>query len=646
MKFRAILSHVLAVLTVAFLCAASLVAQSDSTPPAQAQSPAQSANPADAAASSASPAAQQADQANERTPAPPTITFRQSVRRVIVDVMVRDKDGKPVRGLIASDFSVTEDKQPQNILSFDAYDLETPSISRGPNAPPLPPNVFVNVPAVPEHGPLYVMLLDLVNTEMEDQMTARQQVLKFIRSKPAGTRFAIFVTTDKLRLIQGFTDDKDLLYAALDPYHPKPHVPKVFLLGANYGRGDPYTALDMLTHIGQYLDGIPGRKNLIWVAGRFDVALFPYEEDPVDLQDKIRAEINELAQAQVAVFPVDARGVIVNPEGALTGARPNGGASNMSDPGASNAPDPSSLSNPTGGPISQGMQVAGHGAGSVNRAYATEDAVASATGGRALYSTNDLTDALNQVTEDGGNYYTLTYSPPAHDDNGKCHNIAVKLDKPGYQISYRRSYCRVPVVSTATEEAEQESEHTVPLVSPLQAGDLLQGNMRPGAPMLHDLVFSAHVRTSGGATLATAGQMAQLSEQAAVFRKQRRNKPVKPLAPVKIQTYAIDYRVLDPQLKAQASSGRNATLEFAVAAFDADGRVLNGVVNDAMPETLTPGTGNKDGLYRVRQTLVVPVSAVSIRVGVRDRLSDRMGTIEVPLPLKPEPVAQAATPKR
>jgi len=52
-------------------------------------------------------------------------------------------------------------------------------------------------------------------------MTARQQVLKFIKSKPAGTRFAVFITTDKLYLVQGFTEDKDLLYAALDPNRPK-----------------------------------------------------------------------------------------------------------------------------------------------------------------------------------------------------------------------------------------------------------------------------------------------------------------------------------------------------------------------------------------------------------------------------------------
>ena len=84
-------------------------------------------------------------------------------------------------------------------------------------------------------------------------------------------------------------------------------------------------------------------------------------------------------------------------------------------------------------------------------------------------------------------------------------------------------------------------------------------------------------------------------------------------------------------------------LEFAVAAFDRDGRLLNGVVNDAMPES-TQGGENKAGLYRVHQSLVVPVTAVSIRVGVRDRASDRMGTLEVPFPLKTEPVAQALTP--
>jgi VWFA-related protein len=630
----------LAVTFVAYLSASMVpaAAQSDvSTNPSQLaqpvptqQSPANTAAPQDATSAPAKP--DRALQMEADQVPTPTMTIRETVRRVIVDVMVRDSSGKPVHGLTADDFSIVEDNQTERVLSFDAYDFDKQSISRGPNAPPLPPNVFVNIPTAPERGPLYVMLYDLVNTEMEDQMTARAQILKFIASKPAGTRFAIFVTTDKLYLVQGFTDDKEALYAALDPKHPKHHVPRLFLMGRNSGYGDPYTAMDMLTHIGQYLDGFPGRKNLIWVAGRFDVALFPQEGNPVDLQQDIRAEINALAQAQVAVFPVDLRGVVVNPEGALTGARPNGGANNLSAPTQGGTQSSTS-------PIAQGMRAAGQGS-SLNTQYATEESVAEETGGRAFYSTNDVTDALEQATEDGANYYTLTYSPPSHDDNGKCHNIGVKLAgeklaKMGYQLSYRRSYCRVPLVSKATEESGDTGAAT--LAIPTQAGDILQANIRPGAPMVHDLIFSAHLRTEGSVTLATPVQMEQLQEQAAFFRTQHRNRPLRPLPPMRIQTYGVDYRVLDPQLAALAArNGKSPTLEFAVAAFDDDGKVMDGIVNDATPESATNASGNKTGLYRVHQSLVVPVGAKSIRVGVRDRATDRLGTLEVQLPLAAE----------
>jgi hypothetical protein len=235
-----------------FAISGSAQSASSSTPPQ---------SPSTQSSGSAAPEPQTLDQSTADVQSAPQLTIRQTVRRVVVDVMVRDAHGKPVHGLTANDFSIIEDKEQQRILSFDAYDFDKPSISRGPNAPPLPPNMFVNVPQAPEHGPLYVILYDLVNTATEDQMTARGQILKFIRSKPDGTRFALFTTTDKLRMVQGFTEDKELLYSALDPKNPHPRVPKVFLLGVNYGRGDPYTALDMLTHLGQYLDGIPGARS-------------------------------------------------------------------------------------------------------------------------------------------------------------------------------------------------------------------------------------------------------------------------------------------------------------------------------------------------------------------------------------------------
>jgi VWFA-related protein len=569
----------------------------------------------------------------------PAITIRQTVTRVIVDVMVRDAIGKPVHGLTAKDFALFEDKQPQPILSFDVFNFDTPSPYRAPNSPPLPANVFVNLPSAPEHGPLYVILYDMLNMEMDDQAIARQQVLKFIRSKPEGTRFAVFVLSDELRLIQGFTDNKDELYAAMDPKHPKAHIPRIFLYARNYGHNDPYTIVDVLTHIGQYLDGIPGRKNLIWLAGSFPLAIGAEEANSSYWQADVKTQVNALAQAQIAVFPLNVRGVVVNPEGALTGGMPHGGVGGEAI-GVKPGTPPSN--SPGGGPVMSAMEAAGHGS-SVSRDYASQETIAAATGGRAIYSDNDLSSMLADATEDGGNYYRLTYSPPSPGFDGKCHNIGVKLAQSGYQLSFRRYYCRAAEVST-DESGSDEKSKTQLVATPLQAGDVLQANMKQGAPMVHDLIFSAHPRAQGSPALATPRQMEQLEDEPAYFRTPRKNKPLRPIAPVKIQTYVIDYRVLDPQFRRQvASSGKPATLEFAVAAFDIDGKVLNGMVNDGILEAPTQDGANKKGLYLIRQSLDVPVSAVAMRVGVRDKMSERIGTLEVKLPLAPEPASPAAT---
>jgi VWFA-related protein len=162
--------------------------------------------------------------------------FHSNVRRVILDVVVTDSNDQPIRGLSRDDFLIKEDGKPQRALSFDAHDFsEVPRPL--PALPSLPSNTWVNVPAVPEKGPLYVLLYDMVNMDVDDQATARKQLLKFISDKPPGARFAIYVFSDGLRLVQGFTADQNQLFAVMDPNSPRPHVPKIFLYGDNYGRG-------------------------------------------------------------------------------------------------------------------------------------------------------------------------------------------------------------------------------------------------------------------------------------------------------------------------------------------------------------------------------------------------------------------------
>src|SRR5882724_6636098 len=118
-----------------------------------------------------------ADDQSATTPEPGNLTIKKNVRQVILDVVVTDEHGKAIRGLPKDDFQVSEDGVAQKMLSFEGHSLD--AAADMPKLPRLPANTFINLPPAPERGPLYVLLLDLVNTATEDQITARQQLLKF-----------------------------------------------------------------------------------------------------------------------------------------------------------------------------------------------------------------------------------------------------------------------------------------------------------------------------------------------------------------------------------------------------------------------------------------------------------------------------------
>jgi VWFA-related protein len=479
--------------------------------------------------------------------------------------------------------------------------------------------------------------------------------MKFIKSMPDGTRFAIFVRSDGLYLVQGFTADKALLYATLDPQNPKPHVPKVFMMGKNLGYNDPASMINVLTQVNEFLEGVPGHKNLIWLAGTFPLALVPRKEDPREYEDEIISEINVLTRAQVAVYPINVGGVPVNPPGQLTGSRMHGGNNNQTVPAGGaitgpGGPGINSLMPGAGQNLdTTGMIASIRAQGSGDSAltdYDVQRALADATGGHAFYSTNDVTAALDDATDIGGNYYSLSYSPTNPKDDGGRRTIAVRVVQPGYKLSYRRFYFTTalrPAGQPATTEANAKGS------SPAPTEDALQPNMKHGAPMVHDLLFSAHIRADGIPASATPEQMAQLATQPAYVSTHHKDKP---LAPIDLQKYLIDYRVTDLALKSmpgQNTSAQNAkapAFEFAAAAFDADSVMLNGVVSDATVDSATTPEASKTGVFRVRQQLEVPVKATWIRIGVRDKLTNRMGTLEVQLPLAPEAPQPSVTSAR
>jgi len=590
--------------------------------------------------------AQQGAQSAPATSESSDLVIKSVVNRVVLDVVVTDSYGRPIHGLTQKDFTVEEDGHAQQILSFDVHDLETGSDSA--KLPPLPANTFVNIPQAPERGPLYVLLLDLVNTEMDDEPYARAQLQKFIKDKPAGTRFAIFVLSDGLHLAQGFTDDQKQLAAVLDPATPRPHIPRVFLQQKNFGRGDVGMMVSVVTFIGRFLDGLPGRKNLLWFSGEFPLSFSPTKDDVPSYQEEIKASLDTLAQAQVAVYPVDIRGVATENAHGAAGSTGGGGTTsdyrNGGQPAPSGAPgDIPPSSAPTAAvPLANVPHAGGdQGHSILMQSYMVQDEVAKTTGGHAFHGNNGLKDLLEAVVEDGANYYTLTYAPSNRNYNGRLRTIRVELANPGSQLAYRRSYYGIDLDSEKIREGAHKADMPASL-APRKLGDSLYANMRHGAPMAHQIYFRAQIHTVGTAALATPEQMANL--QAGNLREHKKSKSGKGAAPVQLQTYVVDYTVMAKP----AGSGANArplALEIAAAAYDADGLMLNGVVDKANTADAT-NQGTKQGLFRAQQQIDVPVSATAIRLAVRDTSSDRIGALEVALPLTPEPQAQATAPSR
>lgn len=284
---------------------------------------------------------------------PPDTVLRVTTRLVLVDVVVTDKQGRPIADLNQGDFTLLEDGKAQPI-SYFSFDRPLEKAQEPP--PPLPPNVFTNEPAYRRPpGPLTILLLDVLNTPWGEQAYSRQQMIRYLKTQlQPDQRVAILVLTGRLGLLQDFTSDPKLLIAALENYRTT--VP-----GAGSAQEDASQLLDMtqqmvmvgpiamaalvdmlirleteqavasvehrasitldaLEKIARAVGGYRGRKNLIWVSASFPLALTPDRIGRFNRADqaslfrsyagRLRETASLLADAQVAVYPVDARGLV------------------------------------------------------------------------------------------------------------------------------------------------------------------------------------------------------------------------------------------------------------------------------------------------------------------------------------------------
>lgn len=603
----------------------------------------------------------------EKPSASPTpdsgIVIRQTVRRVRIDVIVTDGQGRAVSGLHSSDFQLSEDGKAQAIRHFEWHDDAQVTV---PPRPAMAPHMFMNLPQAPERGPMTVLLFDVLNTPLDAQPYARTQMLDFLK-KNKGRQTAIFILSDRLHMLQGFTTDGGLLEQAANRPGTMPQSSSQMALAPSqttlltdtfadqmstaqrqmaadsHSANAPVTpsstaaslansaeimahmeaaeasalldsrveiTLDALAQIGRFLAGVQGRKNLIWYSGSFPAGILPNpdvspgRDDAIrNYGERMRAATNLLNSAEVAVYPVDARGLQTN--SAFT-------AANSGRPPSNNTP------------LSFGGQLASE--------FATMDSIGDQTGGRAFYSTNGLEEALNTASQDGSAYYSLFYAPSNTKYDGSVRRVSVKLGHGHYHLAYRKSYFADDADSRAKNQSSAQNQNNA-AIEPLRAA------MQPGTPPAHQLVFSAQVDPVGAPFPATPTQMKVLTPYLEIAAKAARQKYIPPSTPIQVQMYAVQYAILASQLDFPLCAQGNIYrphLSLAALAFNADGVTLSGANNPIEGAISASEIENvRENGYRVVQVFLVPVDAAMLRLVIRDENNGRIGSMEIPLPLPP-----------
>ena len=391
-------------------------------------------------------------------PAPQTaaagiVKFQANTQLVIETVTVKDKNGKPVEGLTAKDFTITEDGVAQTIsfCEFQKLDEAQGDFSQliaGPApaaepaaapaaAPPAPPAIAV--PGVTAHQitperpgdiryrdrRLMAMYFDMSAMPVPDQVRAEAAAMKFIEKQmlPADLMAILAFNGASVQVLQDFTDKKQDLETVLN---------KLFVAdtgldenanddssadtGAAFGEDDSefnlFTTdrqLGALQTAVKMLGQLNEKKVLVYFASGLQL-------NGIDNQAQFQATTNAAIRANVSFYPVDARGLVAqSPMGDATRGSPGG----------------------------VGMYSGMSAMANTNNFQKSQDtlyALAADTGGKALLDNNDLSQGVVQAQNAITSYYVIGYYSANTAMDGRFRRIKITLGDASLKLDYRQGY--------------------------------------------------------------------------------------------------------------------------------------------------------------------------------------------------------------
>lgn len=596
-------------------------------------------------AQDAAPATQDSAQ-----PTPPALSV--TTHEVLLDVVVTE-GGRPVKGLKASDFTVLEEGKPQLVASLEEHGpMSAASTAEMLATPPLPPNTFSNYTPVANNNAHTVILLDAMNTRVEDQMSVRLELIRYLKHmQPAGP-VAIFERDIRMHLVQGFTSDPKVLLAVAEDERKKLSLVK--LVQATHEEDLQYR-MDAIASgfelLGRYLAAFPGRKNLIWFTGVMPQFDFDNSGDPMGapFRDDFLVFDNDrhdmtgaLILSRVAVYPIDARALGVGPQFEAATNRPPSPNANFAFQNR------------------EGFQ------------QTFLDLIAESTGGRAYHSSNGTGEKIQEIEANGSDYYTLTYATSNKNWNGEFRHIKIELDQPQVRLQYKRGYYAVDRTSqeqaappaafanASPENGPGQQENPAAGKEKEPSGTALTAPARRAAPVGQNPEGSEPPKQGFDDTMQLGAVpsteiilTAHVSEGANVEQVKRQtpwpqsNHLTEDYKYEPFRTYAVEFSV-DPKT-VQLTKGSNGTwhgsIVFVTVVYDS---TLHNVNSALTTKTLDLDDAQyKDFLEHgltERHEIAVPVKgSYFLRLGVHDVVNDRIGSLEVAVDrIRPDAVGQVS----
>jgi VWFA-related protein len=407
----------------------------------------------------AGPAAQSSTQSTtppQRPDPQQTPTFRVRVDSVSVDVIVTDRQGKPVTDLTADEFEIRESGKPQAIEAFKFVAIEDTPLTTAQQRDVLSMSEQIRATA-DESNRLFVIFLDDYHVRRGNAMRVREQLASFVNQLTPRDLVAVLYpltpvtaatfsrnhegTADALLNFEGRKYD----YTPRNPFEERYQMypPEA----QERMRND--TVISSLENVCAFLSTLrEGRKTVLFVSEGLASTLPAGVNTTGTLMGSTPPGYPQASQSQMFFAQTD---LMSRFQHVFTAA----GRSNTSI----YTLDPRGLA-------SNEFDIADRVSQDMDRAILAEATdslrtLADQTDGRAIVMRNDAVPALRQMVRDMSAYYLLGYTSSLAPRDGKFHSIEVKVKRRDVEVRARKGYW-----AYTAEEVERASAPVKPGPAP------------------------------------------------------------------------------------------------------------------------------------------------------------------------------------